>query len=453
MRLKKLSQIRARAKQFKDLRDGLMLQLYPTESARTYLSLTDPQGNTDPTNTAKFILTNFLGSFQRYTGNQQTAYDRGSVSASATSSANVLERQVGRAISQVLGRTPGRGAENFINALNDAFPVAADGQVTFTQSRSIVQLYSPSSSTGVVGQLSARQATLYRQASIVAGDALKVLAGLKSFVPEADTERVESLRAVIGSEIKTLVDEFGRVDEPRSERVQSYLDAIVNHLAEFGEQAYLNNPVLVATTDDEAQTSGFELLNNYVLTILRTAWNEYRNTEKPDSPGSYSLSERLERANVLLPVLAQGNTDFEDAMESVGFSESERRSRAARFSTLAVSFVTQPENDTLGGALETTINPIGGRLPDITVNDLTNWLDRFSNIEGPSILSNGEYGLVFVTDQADRLFWTIAPVVGYLATTLSLNRSNLGRILSNERVRWSLDNLLSQLQTLADLAV
>jgi hypothetical protein len=445
MEITNLSLLRKRAKQFKQLRDELMRQLYPT--TKNFGTTSDPTAA---------VLTNLFGSFQRFAGNQQTAYDNGSVGSSATSTANQLERQVERAITQVLGRAPGRGADAFINALNDTFPVSSDGrQIVFTPSRSAVNLYNSNGNgnpNGLAGQLSAQQAALYRQTSIVAGDALKILASLKSFVPDADAERVESLRMVISSEIKALVDEFGRIDEPRPERVKAYLDGLATHIAELGDRAFLNDPTLVATVDDEAQTTGFELLRNYIRT-MRTAWNEFN---RPDRPQRFtSLSERLERANVLLPILAQGNTDLEDALDSVGLTGSERRSRAVKFSTLAVPIVGLRANPGSGDdRVFATTNPIGNWLPNITVNDLTDWLDRFSNTEGPSMLSDsGEYGLDFVTTQADQLFWTIAPIIAQLqVASTSTNPSTLARILLNERVRWALDNLLSQLQATADLA-
>lgn len=468
--------VRKRAKQFKQLRNELMIQLYPT--TRTGTVTGNGTGNgTD------LILSDLLGSFKRFAGNQQTAFDSGSVRSNASSSGNLLERQVERAISQVLGRSPGRGADSFISALNDAFPVTADGrQITTTPSRSIVSLYSPGSngSSSGVGQLSAKQAALYRQTSIVANDGLKVLESLATFVPQADKERVEALRALIRSEIKALIEEFGRVDEPRPARVQTYLNALELNLAEFGERTFFNDPMLVATVDDESQTTGFELLKSYVH-ILRTTWNSFSQSDQ-SRRYSYSLSERVERASVLLPVIAQGNTDFENAMESVGFNESERRSRATKFTTLAASrvsisqIVAPPDESrsTLRGAMFTErdsstsrnfnapdgsqsgVNQLSDWLPNITVNDLTDWLDRFTNTEGPAVLDNsGQYGLEFVTDQADKLFWTIAPIVSHLKTTSSItssSRSTLEQILSNERVSWSLDNLLSQLNALADLA-
>lgn len=453
------SLLRKQAKQLKQLRDGLMLQLYPTTGAPTI-----------GTNGTDAILTNLLGSFQRFAGNQQTAYDNNSVRSSPTSSsANSLERQVDSAIAQALRKTPGRGSANFIKALDAAFPPSKTGQNATISARSQVVLYNADgNSTGSgLGEISTRQLALHRQTSIVAADALKILEELQSFVPEADNDRVEALRSLIQSQITLLVEEFGRADEPRSARVESALKSLREYVSEFGKQALLNDPMLVAILEDENQTTKFELLSSYTKSISQ-AWTNYRRTER--SPQSYSLSEKIDRARVLLPIISQATIDFSDALESVGLSESERRSRASLFSSLNVDAIrTNPVNTTIdvprgdsGRAVQipgepvrsVERTPIGRWLPDITVSDLIDWLDRFSNMEAPSALES-TYGIDFVTDQSDRLFWTIAAIVAHLNTTNSLSQGNkpmLEQILSNERVKWSLDNLLSQLQALADLA-
>jgi hypothetical protein len=149
-------------------------------------------------------------------------------------------------------------------------------------------------------------------------------------------------------------------------------------------------------------------------------------------------------------VVAQATVDFSNALESVGLSEDERRSRASRFSTLDVASIEIFRD---GGNASNQISTIGRWLPDITVSDLIDWLDQYANMEAPSALDS-VYGIDFVTDQADRLFWTIAPVVAHLKTTSSLNsssQSTLAQVLSNERVGWALDNLLSQIHELANL--
>ena len=448
-----------RAGQLKSLRAGLLKQLF--SKAR----LVDPNPQTQAIN-------DIANSFSRYAAYQQTAFDNGASRSSSSNDASSMERVVQRAFNQVLGGATGRGPNSFMNALNGAFPTIATSegrQVAFTPARSVVSLYRSDGSTnganpmngyrtgttsadGYAGTISARQANLYRQASVIAGDALRVLNGLTPFVPEAESDQVDALRALISSEINSLVEEFGRVDEPRNERVLAYFSALNLHVRGFGRRAFLDDPERAASVDDETQVAGFELLKSYARG-LREAWNTFFNVDR--SSKSFSLSERVERANILLPIVAQVNVDFEAAMDSVGFTESERRSLAAKFNTLTgfnVSPLTQFESLDIAqpGSFATS-------LPDITVYDLTEWVDRFANLEGPNMLAeSGLYGLDFVTDQADRLFWVIAPVIAILETDevdLASDSSSLEQSLSNERVRFSLNNLLVQLNTLADLSV
>jgi hypothetical protein len=442
MEVTTLSLRRKRAQQMNELRAGLMSQFYPSQSVGT---LNGSTGSVDQTN---FILGNLLGSFQRYAGNQKTAYDDGSVQSSPTSSTNVLERQVDRALTQVLGRSPGRGANNFINALNASFPQAVKGKTSSAQMVAYAGEGSRTSADAInviatrSTEISSRQDALRRSTSIIMADAIQVLERLQSFVPQADNDRVEALRSLVMAQIKVLVEEFGRNDEPRPERVQAYLSSLGEYVAEFGKQAFLNDPALATIVDDEDQVTKFDLLRTYVQ-MMAEAWKRYHRAEKSERKNS--LSERVDRARVALPVVAQATVDFSNALESVGLSEDERRSRASRFSTLNVASIEVRESN-----ITTTL---GQWLPDITVSDLIDWLDQYANMEALSALDS-VYGIDFVTDQADRLFWTIAPVVAHLKTTSPLNsssQSTLAQVLSNERVGWALDNLLSQIHELANL--
>ena len=458
MEVTTLSLRRKRAQQNKRLRAGLMNQFYPTQSVGTL------NGSSDATAQTNFILGNLLGSFQRYAGNQKTAYDDGSVQSSPTSSTNVLERQVDRALTQVLGRSPGRGANNFINALNASFPQAGKGQSSFGPMVAYAGEGSRTSADAInviatrSTEISSRQDALRRSTSIVMADAIQVLERLQSFVPQADDDRVEALRSLVMAQIKVLVEEFGRNDEPRPARVQAYLSALGEYVAEFGKQAFLNDPALATIVDDEDQVTKFDLLRTYVQ-MMAEAWKRYHRAEK--SVRKNSLSERVDRARVALPVVAQATVDFSNALESVGLSEDERRSRASRFSTLDVASIEMPRTE--GGFIQQNSSSgfsaastrIGRWLPDITVSDLIDWLDQYANMEALSALDS-VYGIDFVTDQADRLFWTIAPVVAYLKTSRSIgasSQSTLAQVLSNERVGWALDNLLSQIHELANLAI
>jgi hypothetical protein len=442
--------VRERAKSLKNLRALSMSQLYPS------LPSGNARGNIQPPSVTETAVVQLANTFSRYAQTQTTYVDElGPTRTNATGNANVMERQVSRAIAQVLGRAPGSSPSSFMGALNDAFPTMNNGKVSVQPSRSAVSLYGQSSdapgqsgyasarntgiSAGLMGQLSAEQATLYRQALTVSADALRVLEGLHAFVPEAEVDKIEALRSLVRSEMNSLVEEFGRVDEPRSQRVETYFDQLRGpngHLIQFGERAFLTRRrVTPATLDDEAQIAGYDLLVNYVR-ILREIWNNY--TSKSQSPKSLNFPEfslRLSRASVLLPVIAQGNTNLMSALDSIGFTEDERRSSASRFTTLGTGQI---------------------KLPDITFNDLNEWIDRFSSLEAPGILADsGQYGLEFVTDQADQIFWVIVPILASIKSPLSLNLSGrpiVAQALTHERVSWALDDLVNQLKALADLA-
>jgi len=416
----------------------------------------------------------------RSAGTEPTVYDNGSVRTNATGSANLLTQQVERAITQVLGRTPGRASDGFISALNSAFPVSGDGKIVTTPTRSVVSLTSTSSTSNNTGagQLSVEQANLYRQASLIAVDALKVLEGLMPFDPVADVDAVEALRSLIRSQINTLVEEFGRFDEPRKERVQTYLNTLLTvngnggFLGQLGEQARfidkssLNGSaeVFPVTLADETQIASYELLKNYVNT-LRTIWLQYTQVTNTEKTVTGRYSERLSRASIMLPVITDSNISFMAAMDSIGFSESERRSDAALFSNLGepllIDGLPAPINSN-----EPPVNSVTLRLPglpdsedvrvplpDMTVNDLNEWAERFTTSEAPSILSTaGQFGLDFVTDQADTLFWVIITVLVAIKTNPK-NGLLLERILSFERVQQTLSELVLQLDTLANLGI
>jgi hypothetical protein len=454
----------------------------------------------------------------RSAGNEPTIYDNGSSRSSASGNANALTQQVERALTQVLGRTPGRGSDGFVNALNGAFPTDAYGKVMMKPTRSVVSLagsgnysnvgngfYSPASlgnepaagsgyapgasNSAGVGQLSVEQANLYRQASINAADALRVLEALQPFDPTADIDAVDALRALIRSQINTLVDEFGRIDEPRRERVETYLDTLLTverrnesgrtttpstgFIIQLGEQARLIDrtgapEVFPVTLSDETQVAGFELLKNYAGT-LRTIWEQFDDTNVIETTVTGRYSERLSRSYIMLPVISDSNTSFMAAMDSIGFTASERRSDAALFSILGTPRTgTDPRHETIidlpffftsvptsDPDLASHLDKFNLLLPDITVNDFNEWVERFATIEAPSILSaSGQFGLDFVTDQADTLFWVIGIVLSEIKRVAPAKSSLLlDKVLSFERVQQTLSEFLFQLDTLADLGV
>lgn len=429
----------------------------------------------------------------RSAGNEPTVYDNGAAPTSASRTASSLSLQVERALTQVLGRAPGRGADGFVSALNSAFPSGTDGRIMTTPARSVVSLYSPITE-GLTGQLSVEQANLYRQASIIGSDALKVLDGIQPFIPTADIDAVEALKALIRSQIRSLLDEFGRLDEPRKQRVESLLNTLLvtepvgrgkkrrivgGSLFQLGKMARLikrptgseggesgensdgdfdDEPIMPVTIDDEGQIANFTLLVNYVET-LQTIWRKFDDDSTIVDQVTGNYSERLSRVSVMLPVVADSNISFMSALDSIGFTESERRSDAALFTTLLSPLPFDLGQVVIFDVLSRV--QITVTLPSMTLNDFDEWIDRFTNLEAPALLSSsGQFGLNFVTDQADTLFWTIAAVLSAVTPTTDPTTPQhrnqlrlLGKVLSFERVQQTLSELVFQLDTLADLGV
>lgn len=397
--------------------------------------------------------------FSRYASTTQTAFDTGSAQSSSAGGVNLLERQAERALSQVLGRAPGRAADSFIAALNDAFPITANGFVSASPSRNVVSVYSPNTpgsatgswqadavtrqaiGAGLIGQLSVEQAALYREASTISADLLRVLAGIEPFAPVVDRNAVEMLRSLVASEIKSLTEEFGRVDLPRAERVQAYFDLLVGsnqgmgHLTELGKRALIDGSWDPTSETEEAQLAAYRLIQQYVG-ALQNAWAGYNSASSP----ALVFSQSIQEASRMLAVVAEATNNVTAAMDSIGFTENERRSVGATFSTLKF-----PANVPAIVAARLT-------LPNLTVYDLTSWFDTLTNVEGQSTLADsGFYGLDFVTGQADSLFFSLAAIL-YATRLGPASGTLLQQVLVHERVGWELDNLFFQVKTLADLA-
>jgi hypothetical protein len=466
------------------LRAAVFEQLYPVISNPTAVSVRGGASANMQLIAAQLGLQaagEVVGSVNRLAGTLSTVNDSSHSGGGASGVGAGLERQVERAMAQVLGRSPGGSGAGFALAVRESFPVEAYGKdPSATPVRSVVSLGAGTKGRhGLGGQLSAQQAALCRQGSLLAADAAMVLASLNSFVPTADADQVEALRVRVRDDIQALGAEFGRLDEPRRDLVKSRFVSLDLHLAEFGRAAQFGACDNIVTPADEGHSAGYKLLQNYAL-ALRAAWERFREAvdDKGDPDECGPLGLRIERARRILPIIVQGNRDLMNALDSVGFTENERRSEAARFTALkGIQSLIVPSATALrtrvGSASTSALllgdprrtltgpgseqNPVAPWLPESTMSDFIDWIDRYAAIESNTALSDsGVYGLNFVTDQADRLFWVVAPVIAYMRTTTSANlvsRSMLGQVLSHERVRWALDNLLGQFHALANLAV
>jgi hypothetical protein len=441
--------VRRRAQQARNLRKLVLTLLYPTAPVNAQQS-----GNS----AGDEALRSLANTFSRFAQTRTTAYESG-VAASSNGTSSLMERTVEHAIASVLGRSS--GSAGIGDALRDVFPTLADGTVATDPARTIVSnagigppSFETAAAAGLSGQISAEQSALYRQARLIIPDARSVLASITPFATVEQPDVVDSLRGLIDSALRTLLDEFGRVDEPRAALVDDYLSSLAGatgFIAQFGEVAKVDGvSTFPDAFGDEQQMAGFALLTTYVMQI-REAWNRYRGSRATAFP---LFTERLSRAGSMLGVVAQSNVNFMAAMDAVGFSAAERRSTMARFENLdrrPHAYGRDP------GGEATLRDLVNGKLrySEMTVDDYTNWVEKLASEDGPRLLADaGQYGLEFVTAQADTLFFTIAPVLFVTRRAgIDLNASPVvAQVLRHERVSWALDDLVGQLDALADLA-
>jgi hypothetical protein len=393
-------------------------------------------------------LESLANTFSRFAGLQTTYMDGTSpVRGRSPAAGDGLGRTVERAVARVLGRS---GSGVFASALGDAFPIGADGTVGLTPARSALGVDAIVGADGsLTSQLSAEQAALYRQASLLIGDARKVLGGIRPFAPEVETDVVDALRSLVDNELSTLLDEFGRVAEPRGERVVDYLDALDMHVRQFREAALLGSNARPATVLDEAQIAAADLLASYAA-ALRLAWTGYDRAANEQFP---AMSLRTQRVSLLLAGVADANAGFCAAMDSIGYGEAERSNFASRLDL--IDRFTTPTSFPFNEPATNAPYPDPRALPKLTVGDLTDWIGQFAAAEGPRLVATGGiYGLTFVALQADTLWRTMAPIAFYAkSSSADVNSLTIvAQVLAHDRVAYKLDDLLQQLDALADQA-
>jgi hypothetical protein len=390
---------------------------------------------------------------------QLSSPDDAFVPANGVGGVSLLERRVEHAFTAVLGPIPGRGPQAVIRALNGAFPVM-NGTTGPVARRSVVSLYSPQSdgareSAGLAGQLSAAQANLYRQASLLVDDALRVLGSLDTLSDLANPDQVEALSTVARQQFETIAHEFGRVGEPREERVANAFAALDSGtsgtLPALRGVALLTPSNASITLTDELLIASFDLLTGYVTT-LRQLWVAFLAARPPFNVlTNLPLVDRLARASVMLPLIEGGNRTFLSVLETVGFTDAERRSEGARLIRLDPAQLLPAPPLTM--------------LPRYTLAGLTDWIERFTTIEGPSLLASAEQdGFDATVDQAHILFMVLSTVVTEVRAmqaaliaaapipVMLTADSALALALADERVSRILDDLVFQVLTLADLA-
>jgi hypothetical protein len=297
-----------------------------------------------------------------------------------------------------------------------------------------------------VGAIPPEQATLYRQARLVVGDARPILAALQPRSSDVDAAEVMTLRSQVDAEFTGLLEEFGRLDGPRTQKVDVYLRGLVGatgtggHVEDFATLIQRDPSAGFTSLDEERQDASVALIRSHARS-LATFWAAYLAGVGLDTasggPG-LTFAERLSRASQLLTAVTETNNNFLAAMDAVGYSENERRLDLIEVGPLALG---TPGSSGLSRSLAATPAP-----SLLTIGNLTAWLDEYGRRGAGYLERSGQFGLEFVITQAEALFWVVSSLVGPRSAA-----NPLPPALADDRVRQELENLLAQLDLLADL--
>jgi hypothetical protein len=306
----------------------------------------------------------------------------------------------------------------------------------------------PTAQTVLVGEANATQSNIL--------PALDALQPLSSLVHVTD---IAAYRDIVRAEVLALTTEFARPDQPRPVRVRVLFGALLGwayapgYLPEVGEDqpsgdlaalTYLLGllPPVVdsALTEDqlalqevvtadakrlfdlwvafEYPTFESKLEHDPVMwpaqeredkTIggLAAVLNRF-NPQQSDKP-LYSFSERMIRADLLLPVLSHDSDQVAGALDAVGFGP------GAQETVPIPELLSVTDSDLIDGdglllpiLRARQVNPAFG----LTVKDLLDWASDLAGGAGTELLRGaGQLGLDLLADQADELFWILAALL------------------------------------------
>ena len=191
--------------------------------------------------------------FSRYAGTNQTAFDSGAVRTTAVGGVNILERQVERAFAQVLGRAPGRGTAELYQRAHRGVSARLHRRrfaIPFPKHDPDVRQRwlrhgtrrAPGDLRRFVRSAFRDQASLHRQASVIATDALRALDTIQSFSNLAESERVEALRARFAPKSKASSTKWDALTTA-PERINAYFAALLGPV-----QCQRSQPLWAAST-------------------------------------------------------------------------------------------------------------------------------------------------------------------------------------------------------------
>jgi hypothetical protein len=295
-----------------------------------------------------------------------------------------LGPQVESALRDVLGWRP--RAEDpgaFTAALTAAFRLeVVEGHV---RSEFVPRGYAVQADLGAV---TGGQASLYRRATMVRGEALRILDALVPLRSDADDNDMDSYRLLVRNGVERLVDEIGAAGGPRVQMVHMYFagltgraeprphtspDSVAGQLGALRDRFGLTDDNVNTVEEEGVRTAFWTLVD--LLTDLHASW--FRQAQM-FAGGNGFLGTELILLSRLMEAAADQVEEVEDVLDSVLVAESERR-------TLVLDAAT-----------------------GLTLDGLLTWLHDFLSHEGRRIAQEGG---------RDGIVSALAPMAVHLVKT------------------------------------
>ncbi|HTB96997.1 MAG TPA: hypothetical protein VK716_08295 [Terracidiphilus sp.] len=357
-----------------------------------------------------------------------------------------ISQMVSKAMGDVLGwKIKAGDTKGFMGALTQSFSLTeVEGHVEskWTPRSYIVQ-------SDLSGGITGAQASVYTRGKEALDQSMPLLDGLYTLVPEADTEDVAALKAVVKSQFTELVNELGFLGGPRISRVNQYFkllmidtdspfkfppspgtpltvdpDQIGGTLGNLRDILGLSftNQDFVNSVEDEQNLSNYRIVSDYLTSLAQSWLNNLPflglDTQKPFFGTQLVLLSRQ------LLVVAESVDEVRFTLDSVFVGPSERQSTEVRFPT-------HPE------------------LESLFLEDLLSWVRNFSTDEGPSLIQDG--GKFGVQNTVTPMVKKLLLMVSSLPTGPS-SANPWPPAFFVPRVRLSLDNLVAELKRFLKLA-
>jgi hypothetical protein len=321
------------------------------------------------------------------------------------SKGDTLGPVVMKALQDVLGwKVKPNDGKGFLGALNQSFQLATvEGHVeaNWTPRTYAVQ-------TDLSGGITGAQASIYTMAKTLADQAFPLIDGLYPLDPAADVEYVAAIKGLVRSQLTELVNELGYLGGPRVLRVNQYLQMLLggsidnstggfppggptqpsgystnyhggtppfpDPQAVYGSVGNLRDvlglyiqpaPSFSNTIEDEQDVTNFRIIADYILSLQQSWQSNYGFFN-----GSPSLSPFL---GTQLVIISRQLSVVSEAVDEVRF-------------VLDSVFIGPSERQTL---LLTNLPTLTPPLPQMFLEDILSWIQRYASEEAPDIIQRG----------------------------------------------------------------